>query len=152
MVVRGVPAGYQLGDAGGQFRRVVLVGVRPDIGNPLSPERPAPEAVSVTSVDGPTLRAALGSTLYLVLIALLSRGIAIIVRGSAAGVGVVLARLYLLAQSLSGFEACPFPCIGGGAVRMRTGSRVGSVLPTRGAESLVGVSSSQVRSSHVPRG
>jgi ABC-2 type transport system permease protein len=45
--------------------------------------------------DGPTLRAAAGSVLYLVLIALLSLGIATVVRDSAAAIGVVLGLLYL---------------------------------------------------------
>ena len=44
---------------------------------------------------GPTLRAACGSVLYLALIALLSLGVAVIVRDSAASIGVVLALLYL---------------------------------------------------------
>jgi ABC-2 type transport system permease protein len=51
-------------------------------------------ALSLT--DGPTLRATAGSILYLVLIALLSLGIAAVVRSSAAGIGVVLGLLYLL--------------------------------------------------------
>jgi ABC-2 type transport system permease protein len=45
--------------------------------------------------DGPTLRAATGSVLYLTLIALLSLGVAVVVRESAAAIGVVLALLYL---------------------------------------------------------
>jgi ABC-2 type transport system permease protein len=45
--------------------------------------------------DGPTLRAAAGSVLYLVLIALLSLGIATVIRDSAAAIGVVLGLLYL---------------------------------------------------------
>jgi ABC-2 type transport system permease protein len=45
--------------------------------------------------DGPTLRAAAGSVLYLVLIALLSLGIAMAVRDSATAIGSVLALLYL---------------------------------------------------------
>ena len=44
---------------------------------------------------GPTLRAAAGSVLYLALIALLSLGIATLVRESAAAIGVVLGLLYL---------------------------------------------------------
>ncbi len=44
---------------------------------------------------GPTLRAACGSVLYLALIALLSLGVAVIVRDSAAAIGTVLALLYL---------------------------------------------------------
>ncbi|MHA6762604.1 ABC transporter permease [Streptacidiphilus sp. PAMC 29251] len=45
--------------------------------------------------DGPTLRAAAGSVLYLALIALLSLGVATAVRDSAVAVAVVLALLYL---------------------------------------------------------
>jgi ABC-2 type transport system permease protein len=45
--------------------------------------------------DGPTLRAAAGSVLYLALIALLSLGIATTVRESASAIGLVLALLYL---------------------------------------------------------
>jgi ABC-2 type transport system permease protein len=45
--------------------------------------------------DGPTLRAAGGSVLYLVLIALLSLGAATAVRDSAAAISTVLALLYL---------------------------------------------------------
>jgi ABC-2 type transport system permease protein len=51
-------------------------------------------ALSVT--DGPTLRATAGSILYLILIALLSLGIAAVVRDSATSIGVVLGLLYLL--------------------------------------------------------
>ncbi|MEU4233573.1 ABC transporter permease [Nonomuraea sp. NPDC026600] len=46
--------------------------------------------------DGPTLRAACGSVLYLGLIALLSLGVAVIVRDSAAAIGVVFGLLYVL--------------------------------------------------------
>ncbi|MET7329333.1 ABC transporter permease [Nonomuraea sp. NPDC005650] len=45
--------------------------------------------------DGPTLRAAAGSVLYLVLIALLSLGLATAVRDSAAAAGAVLGLLYV---------------------------------------------------------
>ena len=45
--------------------------------------------------DGPTLRAAAGSVPYLALIALLSLGIATVVRDSAVAIGVVLGLLYL---------------------------------------------------------
>jgi ABC-2 type transport system permease protein len=45
--------------------------------------------------EGPTLRAAAGSVLYLVLIALLSLGAATAVRDSAVAIGVVLGLLYL---------------------------------------------------------
>jgi ABC-2 type transport system permease protein len=45
--------------------------------------------------DGPTLRAAVGSVLYLALIALLSLGVAAAVRDSATAIGGVLGLLYL---------------------------------------------------------
>jgi ABC-2 type transport system permease protein len=45
--------------------------------------------------DGPVLRAAAGSVLYLMLIALLSLGVATAVREPAVAIGVVLALLYL---------------------------------------------------------
>jgi len=44
---------------------------------------------------GPALRAAIGSVLYLALIALMSLGVAVIVRDSAVSIGVVLALLYV---------------------------------------------------------
>ncbi|WP_274564200.1 ABC transporter permease [Streptomyces spiramyceticus] len=50
-------------------------------------------ALSLT--DGPTLRAALGSVLYLALIALLSLGVATAVRNSATAIGIVLALLFV---------------------------------------------------------
>jgi len=46
-------------------------------------------------LDGPVMRAAAGSVLYLGLIALLSVGIAAVVRDAAAAVGLVLGLLYL---------------------------------------------------------
>jgi len=45
--------------------------------------------------DGPVLRAATGSVLYLVLVALLSVGVAAAVRDSAAAIGVTLGLIYL---------------------------------------------------------
>lgn len=51
--------------------------------------------------DGPTLRAAAGSVLYLALIALLSLGIATMVREAAVATGVVLGLLYLSPVILS---------------------------------------------------
>lgn len=50
---------------------------------------------SLSLADGPTLRAAAGSVLYLALIALLSLGVATAVRDSATAIGIVLALLYL---------------------------------------------------------
>ena len=52
-------------------------------------------AVLLSPTDGPVLRAAGGSVLYLGLIALLSVGVATLIRDSATSVGVILALLYL---------------------------------------------------------
>jgi ABC-2 type transport system permease protein len=51
---------------------------------------------ALSLADGPTLRAAAGSILYLALIALLSLGVATVVRDSATSIGVVLGLLYLV--------------------------------------------------------
>lgn len=51
---------------------------------------------ALSLADGPTLRATVGSILYLALIALLSLGIATIVREPATSIGIVLGLLYLL--------------------------------------------------------
>jgi len=51
---------------------------------------------ALSLADEPTLRAAAGSVLYLALIALLSLGVAAIVRDSATSIGVILGLLYLL--------------------------------------------------------
>lgn len=61
-------------------------------GNGFTPDHGYPP-LSLT--DGPVLRAAAGSVLYLALIALLSLGVATAVRDSAAAIGVVLGLLYL---------------------------------------------------------
>jgi len=50
---------------------------------------------ALSLAHGPTLRAAGGSVLYLVLIGLLSLGIALVVRNSATAVGIVLALLFV---------------------------------------------------------
>jgi ABC-2 type transport system permease protein len=58
----------------------------------------------VSIMDGPTLRAAVGSVFYLVLIALFSLGVAAAVRDTAVSIGVVLGLLYLpllLAQAVA---------------------------------------------------
>jgi len=49
----------------------------------------------LSPADGPVLRAAAGSVLYLALIALLGLGVATAVRESAVAIGVVLGLLYL---------------------------------------------------------
>ena len=66
---------------------------------------PAHGYALISIANGPTLRAAAGSVLYLGLIALLSLGIGAIVRDTAVSTGVVLGLLYLpplFAQLLSG--------------------------------------------------
>jgi ABC-2 type transport system permease protein len=50
---------------------------------------------SLTVMNGPDLRAAVGSAVYLALIALLALGVATAVRDSAVSIGLVLALLYL---------------------------------------------------------
>ncbi len=50
---------------------------------------------ALSLASGPTLRAVVGSVLYLALIALLSLGVATMVRESAAAIGVVLGLLYV---------------------------------------------------------
>jgi ABC-2 type transport system permease protein len=65
---------------------------------------PAHGYALVSFGQGRTLRAAAGSVVYLVLIALLSLGVATIVRDSAVSIGVVLGLLYLppiLAQAVT---------------------------------------------------
>jgi ABC-2 type transport system permease protein len=56
---------------------------------------PAHGYPALSLADGPVLRAVCGSVLYLMLIALLSLGVATCARDSAAGIGIVLALLYL---------------------------------------------------------
>jgi ABC-2 type transport system permease protein len=51
---------------------------------------------ALSLADGPTLRAVVGTILYLILIALLSLGIATAVRDSATSIGVVLGLLYIV--------------------------------------------------------
>ncbi|MDQ0595897.1 ABC-2 type transport system permease protein [Streptomyces canus] len=65
----------------------VLAGrlILPDLGD---------QALSLS--DGPTLRAVFGTVLYLILIGLLSLGVATAVRDSATSVGVVLGLLYIV--------------------------------------------------------
>ncbi|CCK24713.1 hypothetical protein BN159_0334 [Streptomyces davaonensis JCM 4913] len=65
----------------------VLAGrlILPDLGD---------QALSLS--DGPTLRAVVGTVLYLILIGLLSLGVATAVRDSATSIGVVLGLLYIV--------------------------------------------------------
>ncbi|TDD84206.1 ABC transporter permease [Actinomadura rubrisoli] len=55
---------------------------------------PGDRALSLS--DGPVLRAVAGTVLYLILIGLLSLGVATAVRDSATGIGVVLGLLYIV--------------------------------------------------------
>ncbi|MER5788197.1 ABC transporter permease [Streptomyces sp. NPDC001980] len=64
-------------------------------GRPAPPPLSPSSSLSLLPSDGPTLRAALGSVLYLTLIALLGLGVATVVRDSATGIGIVLGLLYL---------------------------------------------------------
>ncbi|MCT9933784.1 ABC transporter permease subunit [Planotetraspora sp. A-T 1434] len=61
-------------------------------GNGFTPAHGYPP---LSLADGPTLRAAAGSVLYLALIAMLSLGVATAVRDSATAIGVVLGLLYV---------------------------------------------------------
>ncbi|MGI8335720.1 ABC transporter permease [Actinomadura scrupuli] len=70
-------------------------------GNGFTPAHGYP---SLSPADGPTLRAATGSVLYLALIALLALGIATAARNAATAMGIVLGLLYLppvIAQVIS---------------------------------------------------
>jgi ABC-2 type transport system permease protein len=89
---------------------------------------------------GPALRAACGSVLYLGLIALLSLGVAVIVRDSAVATGTVLALLYLFPIILS-FVGNEYwqrrlerwtPTIAGLAVQDTTGLRGLAITPWAG--------------------
>lgn len=51
---------------------------------------------ALSLADGPALRAVVGTVLYLILIALLSLGVATAVRDSATGIGIVLGLLYIV--------------------------------------------------------
>jgi ABC-2 type transport system permease protein len=65
---------------------------------------PAHGYALISIAHGPTLRAAAGSVIYLILIGLLALGVATAVRDTAVSIGVVLALLYLpplLAQAVS---------------------------------------------------
>jgi ABC-2 type transport system permease protein len=89
---------------------------------------------------GPTLRAACGSVLYLGLIALLSLGVAMIVRDSAVSIGVVLALLYVFPIILSfiGNEQWQHrlgrwtPTVAGLAIQDTTGLRSLVITPWAG--------------------
>jgi ABC-2 type transport system permease protein len=78
---------------------VAVAGTTAVLGSLLAGRLMLPAAcghAALSLADGPTLRAAVGSVLYLTLIALLSLGIAAVVRNSATSIGVFLGLLYLL--------------------------------------------------------
>ena len=90
--------------------------------------------------DGPVLRAAAGSVLYLALIALLSLGIATVVRDSAVAIGVVLGLLYLF-PIIAALAADPHwqrhleqigPMTAGLAIQATTGLRSLPISPWAG--------------------
>jgi ABC-2 type transport system permease protein len=93
----------------------------------------------VSISNAPTLRAAIGSVAYLVLIALLSLGIATAIRDTAVSLGAVLAVLYLpplLAEAVSGplrrhLEQVA-PMTAGLAVQATTNSRSQVIGPWAG--------------------
>jgi ABC-2 type transport system permease protein len=89
---------------------------------------------------GPALRAACGSVLYLTLVALMSLGVAVIVRDSATSIGVVLALLYLFPIVLA-FIGNPVwqhrldrwaPTIAGLTIQATTGLRSLAISPWGG--------------------
>jgi ABC-2 type transport system permease protein len=89
---------------------------------------------------GPALRAAGGSVLYLALIALLSLGVAVLVRDSAVSIGVVLALLYVFPIVLA-FVQNPHwqhrlerwtPTIAGLTIQDTTGLRSQVITPWAG--------------------
>jgi ABC-2 type transport system permease protein len=90
--------------------------------------------------DGPVLRAAVGSVLYLALIALLSLGTATAVRDSAAAIGVVLGLLYVF-PIIAGVVTDPHwqrhlqqigPMTAGLAIQATTGLRSLPISPWAG--------------------
>ena len=89
---------------------------------------------------GPTLRAACGSVLYLGLIALMSLGVAVIVRDSAVSIGVVLALLYLFPIVLASIGNAGWqhrlerwtPTVAGLTIQDTTGLRTLAISPWGG--------------------
>jgi ABC-2 type transport system permease protein len=90
--------------------------------------------------DGPTLRAAAGSVLYLGLIALLSLGVATAVRESAVAIGAVLGLLYLFPLIAAAFTSPHWhrhaeqigPMTAGLAIQATTGLRSLPIQPWAG--------------------
>ena len=95
---------------------------------------------AVSLAYGPTLRAATGSVLYLALIALLSLGVAAIVRDSAVSIGAVLALLYLFPIIGAFVQNGPWqhrldrwaPTVAGLAIQHTTGLRSLPITPWGG--------------------
>jgi ABC-2 type transport system permease protein len=89
---------------------------------------------------GPARRAACGSVLYLGLIALMSLGVAVIVRDSAVSIGVVLAVLYLFPIILASIGSVNWqhrlerwtPTIAGLTIQATTGLRSLAISPWGG--------------------
>lgn len=73
--------------------QLILPGHGFTTGHGFSPPPTSPPLLSLA--DGPVLRAAAGSVLYLALIGLLSLGVATMVRDSAAAIGLALGLIYL---------------------------------------------------------
>jgi ABC-2 type transport system permease protein len=101
---------------------------------------PAHGYPSLSLGSAPVLRAALGSILYLALIALLSLGIATAVRDSAAAIGVVLGLLYLFPIVAAVLGGSPLarhlqqigPMTAGLAIQATTGLRNLPISPWAG--------------------
>ena len=95
---------------------------------------------SLSLGDGPVLRAAAGSVLYLALVALLSLGIATTVRDSATAIGVVLGLLYLFPIVGAALGGSPLarhlqqigPMTAGLAIQATTGLRNLPISPWAG--------------------
>ncbi len=106
-------------------------------GHGIGPQHGYP---ALSLADGPVLRAAAGTVLYLALIALLSLGVAACVRDGAAAIGIVLGLLYLfpiLGQVVGGAAAHRHleqlaPMTAGLAIQATTGLRSLPISPWAG--------------------
>jgi len=87
MTITGIITAIVIGAVIGALARLILPGRGFTAANGHPP---------MSLVDGPTLRAAVGSVLYLILVALLALGIATVIRDAATSIGLVLALLYLV--------------------------------------------------------
>jgi ABC-2 type transport system permease protein len=94
---------------------------------------------SLSLADGPVLRAACGTVLYLAMVGLLSLGIATAFRDSAVGIGIVLGLLYLI-PIVAGLMSSPWqrhlqqiaPMTAGLAIQDTTGLRGLPISPWAG--------------------